>query len=93
MRCELDTTKGTVSGYFNCAESLFHFIKPYSNDYQIFMTLNPISISKIDSSRLNQALQKANSFVKDADIENLKYIFVDLDPKRSINMSSSESEL
>ena len=89
----LNTTKGTVSGYFNCAESLFHFIKPYSNDYQIFMTLNPISISKIDSSRLNQALQKANSFVKDADIENLKYIFVDLDPKRSINMSSSESEL
>ncbi len=89
----LNTPKGTFSGYFNCAESLFNCIKPYSQQYQIFMTLNPISISKIDNSRLNQPLQKANSSIKDSDIEELRYIFVDLDSKRSTNVSASESEL
>ena len=87
----LNTSKGTVSGYFDNHEELIRCIEDYIGKYNIFITLNPVKKDLL--SRCNNRLKEyAKQTTCDTDIESIRYILVDIDPVRPSGISASRDE-
>ena len=85
--------KGSLSGYFTDCETLinaFDSINPYGKN--IYITLNRVNAALY----LRQQHDKFISGVKttvDTEIDRYEWLFVDLDPERITNVSSTDAEL
>lgn len=88
----LNTSTGTLSGYFNTAEDIYNAIRSLDGKYNIFFTLNQISREIIARSQ-NHFTKYAKNTTTDSEISRRKWILLDFDPIRPAGISSSEEEL
>lgn len=87
----LNTPQGVISGYFNDPVQIAQAIKKYDGQYNIFMTLNPVKGLK-DGVELNKLYSRVKKVTKDNDISRIAYLFIDIDPEREHNTSSTDEE-
>ncbi len=85
----------TYSGYFKNVENLIRAIEPYDQygSAQIYFTLN--HIKEACYARRCEIIEKVlrDPTTSDVDIDGRTHILIDLDPKRSSGVSSSNEEL
>jgi hypothetical protein len=88
----LNTSKGTVSGYFNNHNQLAEIAAEYDGKVPaIYFTLNPVK-SDLLSRAANHIVQRAKHTTSDADIECRRWLQVDFDPIRPAGISSTDEE-
>ncbi len=87
----LNTPKQTVSGYFDNYKTLATSVEKYNGKHDIYMTLNPINPALL--ARCSNRLQPyAKQTTSDKDIAVIKWILVDIDPKRASGISANREE-
>ena len=87
-------TYGVYYTYVNSPEMAIQLITPHINTKTIYITLNPCQKS-LFARHANEHLKKcsrADKTTSDNEIETIKYMLVDIDPKRPKNISSSADE-
>ncbi len=87
----LNTSKGTISGYYNDYEKLAKDIKPCSGKYNIYFTINPVKQELLVRAK-NHLTAYAKNTTSDADILKRAILMIDLDVKRPAGTSSSDEE-
>jgi hypothetical protein len=87
----LKTPKGIVSGYFNDMEMLCNEILPCNGVCNIFYIFNQRSPSI--TAAVNQLHPYAKNTTTDSEIENRNWLFIDIDPVRKTDTSSTDEEL
>ena len=88
----LNSSTGTLSGYFNSAEDIYNAIRTLDGKYNIFFTLNQISTEIVARSQ-DHFTKYAKNTTTDSEISKRKWILLDFDPVRPAGISSSEEEL
>lgn len=87
----LNTDQGVVSGYFDELEKMAEQALMYDGKHNIFMTLNPVK-EELKARSPNQLTVRAKQTTADSDIASIKYILIDLDPKRPAGVSATNKE-
>jgi hypothetical protein len=88
----LNTTNGTISGYFDDNERLAEITAKYDGKVPaIYFTLNPVKPDLL-SRAANRIVKRAKHTTSDADIECRRWFPVDFDPVRPAGISSTEEE-
>jgi hypothetical protein len=85
----------SYSGYYKNVEKLITDIEPYDNDpdEQIYFILNVINPSCYGRPQSERLIMSPKNTTTDNDIIGRTFIMVDLDPKRSAGVSSTNEEL
>ncbi|MEQ1906751.1 MAG: phage/plasmid primase, P4 family, partial [Pirellulaceae bacterium] len=88
------TFTSTAAGYFNDPSAAAQAIKTLDalKPPAVYMTLNPIATSLLARS-VNKVGHKAKFTVKDDDISERRWLFIDIDSKRKAGISATDSEL
>ncbi|MGO9518415.1 MAG: hypothetical protein ACLPND_15355 [Candidatus Korobacteraceae bacterium] len=87
----MKTSRGNVSGYFDDPEKLVVEATRLSGKAPgIYITLNPVD--PILLARANNRVARAQRATSDADILKRWWLFIDFDPKRPADVSSTEEE-
>jgi hypothetical protein len=84
------------SGYFTdaaCAADAVdqHIESGVGANY--YVTLNPINPARIDGRRINRIERGATRTTRDADVLWRRWMLVDIDPVRPVDLSSTDAEL
>lgn len=85
--------KGAVSGYFTNCNTLikaFDSINPYGKN--IYITLNKVNEALYSRLQHDKFIYGVNT-TSDTEIDRYEWLFVDLDPIRPTNISSTDAEL
>ncbi len=87
--------EGTYSAYFNNIETAIKQLKVLNVESKanVYITLQSIKKACYSKTQRDRFVKKVKSTTSDADVENYQWLFVDLDPKRSTDTSSSDEEL
>lgn len=88
----LNTSSGTLSGYFNSAEEICNAVRTFDGKYNIFFTLNTLS-PEITARSQDHFTKYSKNTTTDSEIIRRKWILLDFDPVRPAGISSSEEEL
>lgn len=88
----LNTSTGTLSGYFNTAEDIYNAIRSLDGKYNIFFTLNQLSPEIVARSQ-DHFTKYAKNTTTDSEIGKRQWILLDFDPVRPAGISSSDEEL
>lgn len=88
----LNSSTGTLSGYFNSAEDIYNAVRTFDGKYNIFFTLNQISPEIVARSQ-DHFTKYAKNTTTDSEISKRQWILLDFDPVRPAGISSSEEEL
>jgi hypothetical protein len=87
------TRYGTISGYFNDAQSVVKAIVGLNGiGAGIYLTINPVQPSLL-ARAANRLKQRAEATTRDVDIIARRFLPIDCDPTRPAGISSSEAEL
>lgn len=76
----LETSKRTISGYYDDYEKMAKDIKPYIGKNNIFFTINTMKKELLARSK-NRLTEYAKSTTTDGDIERREILMIDLDAK------------
>ena len=87
----LNSSNGTISGYYSDYVKLVQDIEQYIEKYNIYFTLNPVKKELLARAE-NRLKLYARTTTADADIEKRKILMIDLDAKRPAEISSSDEE-
>ncbi len=87
----LNTSRGTMSGYFDDAQVLTKAINPYIQKNNIYITMNPPS-SDLFSRAANRLIPYAKHTTSDRDIKSRDWLLVDIDPERPAGISATDEE-
>lgn len=83
---------GRASGYFTDAIRLLDAVQQWDGKVNIYVTLNPVK-QAATRLRARDAIQvKPKATTADADIEERRWLFLDIDPTRPSGTSSTEEE-
>lgn len=87
--------KRSFSGYYKNIDNLIRDVEKFDNDpeLQIYYTLNYINDGCYGRAQNEKIVMSPKSTTNDADIIGRKFVLIDLDPKRTSNVNSSEEEL
>ena len=88
----LNTSNGTLSGYFNSAEDICNAVRTFDGKSNIFFTLNTLS-PEITARSQDHFTKYSKNTTTDSEIIRRKWILLDFDPVRPAGISSSEEEL
>lgn len=88
----LNSSTGTLSGYFNSAEDIHNAIRTLDGKYNIFFTLNQLSPEIVARSQ-DHFTKYAKNTTTDSEISKRQWILLDFDPVRPAGISSSDEEL
>ena len=84
--------RGTVSGYFSDSNKLADAVLSFDGTVPaIYLTLNPTNPALL-ARAANRLQDHAQVTTTDADILRRRWLLLDFDPKRPVNISSSDSE-
>lgn len=94
IRC-LGPNNKTYSGYYRNIEKLIADIEPISNrdNFQIYFCMNHIDENCYDREQHERLVEKPKNTTNDNDIDGRKFILIDLDPKRSAGIGSTNEQL
>lgn len=82
-----------LSGYFKDADTLLTKLKTVDLDNaNVYFTLNQVNEGLFSRQQSETFINGANT-TTDNDVDGLKWLFIDLDPKRASGISSSKEEL
>ncbi len=85
--------KEILSGYFKDADTLFNALKTVSPDKKnVYITLGHLKDECFATSQHERFIAGADS-TSDDDVIGYRWLFIDLDPVRKSNISSSDKEL
>lgn len=82
----------TASGYFTDPKTLIEAIKPYTNDHNIYFTLNKINPACYGREQRDRILQRVKNTTSDQEVVARDFILVDLDAKRLSGVCSTKEE-
>jgi hypothetical protein len=87
----LNTSKSTVSGYFEDFNTLVESIRKFWGQYDIYFTLNPVNKDLLArcKNRLETYAKKTST---DNDMVRINWILIDLDPVRTSGISATDGE-
>ena len=82
----------TGSGYFTDAKTLIEAIKPYTDSYNCYFTLNTINPACYSREQKDKIVLRPKNTTQDAEIICRNYVLVDLDPRRPSGVCSTKEE-
>lgn len=82
----------TGSGYFSDAKTLIEAIKPYTDSYNVYFTLNKVNPACYGREQKDKILLKPKNTTTDAEIVCRDWVLIDLDPKRLSGVCSTKEE-
>ena len=87
-------TNKTASGYFSDPYTLIREIKPYTQDYNIYWTLNPIKPECYGREQKDRIVLKPKNTTKDNEILCRDWVLIDVDCNRvaGVNATSQEAQ-
>lgn len=86
-------TNKTASGYFTNPTTLINAIRPYSDDYNIYFTVNRIHESCYGREQKDVIIQRPKNTTTDAEITGRDWVFLDLDSKRITGTNATEEQV
>lgn len=86
--------KKSFSGYYKDVENLISDIERFDNDpdEQIYYTLNYLNDACYGRAQNERLVMSPKSTTTDNDVIGRKFVLIDLDPKRTSNVNSSNEE-
>ena len=82
-----------ISGYFKDADTLLEKFKTIDlRNTNVYFTLNQLNEGLFSRQQSETFINGANT-TSDTDVDGIKWLFIDLDPKRSSGISSSNEEV
>ena len=82
----------TGSGYFTDAKTLIEAIKPYTESYNCYFTLNSINPACYGREQKDKIVLRPKNTTQDNEILIRNYVLIDLDPKRPSGVCSTKEE-
>lgn len=82
----------TASGYFSNPKTLIEAIRPYTENFNIYFTLNKIDPACYGREQRDRILQRVKNTTSDSEIIARDWILVDLDAKRLSGVCSTKEE-
>lgn len=82
----------TGSGYFTDAKTLIDAIKPYTENFNIYFTLNPINPACYSREQKDKIVLKPKNTTNDTEVICRDYVLIDLDPIRPSGVCSTKEE-
>lgn len=82
----------TGSGYFTDAKTLIEAIKPYTDSYNCYFTLNTINPACYSREQKDKIVLRPKNTTQDSEILCRNYVLIDLDPKRPSGVCSTKEE-
>lgn len=86
-------TNKTASGYFTDPRTLIDAVRPYTNEYNVYYTINPISDSCYGREQKDQVILKPKNTTQDAEIIGRAWVFIDIDCKRIAGVNATDEEV
>ena len=80
------------SGYFTDAKTLVEAIKPYTDSYNCYFTLNSINPACYGREQKDKIILRPKNTTQDSEIICRNYVLIDLDPKRPSGVCSTKEE-
>ena len=82
----------TASGYFTNPQTMIEAIKPYTDNFNVYFTLNRINPACYGREQRDRILMRVKNTTNDAEIETREFVLVDLDAKRLSGVCSTKEE-
>ena len=82
----------TGSGYFTDAKTLIEAIKPYTDSYNCYFTLNSINPACYGREQKDKIILRPKNTTQDNEIICRNYVLIDLDPRRPSGICSTKEE-
>lgn len=82
----------TASGYFTSPKTLIEAIKPYTDNFNVYFTLNKINPACYGREQRDRILQRVKNTTSDAEVVARDFVLVDLDAKRLSGVCSTKEE-
>lgn len=82
----------TASGYFTNPKTLIEAIKPYTNEFNVYFTLNKIDPACYGREQRDKILMRVKNTTSDHEIRCRDWVLVDLDAKRLSGVCSTKEE-
>ena len=82
----------TGSGYFTDAKTLIESIKPYTDSYNCYFTLNSINPACYGREQKDKIVLRPKNTTQDNEILIRNYVLIDLDPRRPSGVCSTKEE-
>lgn len=85
-------TNKNGSGYFTDAKTIIEAIKPYTDSYNCYFTLNSINPACYGREQKDKIVLRPKNTTQDSEIISRNYVLIDLDPKRPSGVCSTREE-
>lgn len=85
-------TNKTASGYFTNASTLIEAIKPYTDSYNVYFTLNKVNDGCYGREQKDKVVQKPKNTTTDTEITHREWVLIDLDAKRLPGVCATKEE-
>ena len=94
VEVRLISTNKTASGYFSDPDTLIEAIKPYSQEYNIYFTINPPKPECYGREQKDKIVLKPKNTTKDNEILCRDWVLIDVDCNRiaGVNATSKEAQ-
>lgn len=85
-------TNKTASGYFVDAKTMIDAIKPYTDSYNVYFTLNKVNPACYGREQKDRIVIRPKNTTNDNEIVCRDWVLIDLDPKRLSGVCSTNEE-
>lgn len=85
-------TNKTASGYFTDAKTLIEAIKPYTDTYNVYFTINKVNPACYGREQRDCIIQRPKNTTTDAEIIARDWVLLDLDAKRLTGTNATKEE-
>lgn len=82
----------TASGYFSDPDTLISAIEPYTENFNVYFTINPINSACYSREQKDKIVIRPKNTTQDTEITCRNYVLIDLDPKRPSGVCSTKEE-
>lgn len=82
----------TASGYFTNPKALIEAIRPYTNDFNVYFTINKIAPACYGREQRDKIMMRVKNTTSDHEIIARDYVLIDLDAKRLSGVCSTKEE-
>lgn len=82
----------TASGYFSDARTLIEAIKPYTDTYNVYFTINKVNSACYGREQKDRIVQKPKNTTTDSEIVCRDWVLIDLDAKRLSGVCATKEE-
>ena len=85
-------SKKNGSGYFTDAKTMIEAIKPYTDSFNVYFTLNKVNPACYSREQKDKIVLNVKNTTTDAEIVCRDWVLIDLDPKRLSGVCSTNEE-